>query len=90
MARTFEFVLNFVGCVTVTVSPNQINIIIIIIKSDFRKTRITSNLEIANCPTRGKPDLQQERHKTFKNKNKMALHGHNTCIIDSGGPVPAP
>ena len=31
MARTFEFVLHFVGCVTVTVSPNQIIIIIIII-----------------------------------------------------------
>ena len=31
MARTFEFVLQFVGCVTVTVSPNQIIIIIIII-----------------------------------------------------------
>ena len=31
MARTFEFVLHFVGCVTVTLSPNQINIIIIII-----------------------------------------------------------
>ena len=31
MARTFEFVLYFVGCVTVTVSPNQIIIIIIII-----------------------------------------------------------
>ena len=30
MARTFEFVLHFVGCVTVTVSPNQIIIIIII------------------------------------------------------------
>ena len=29
MARTFEFVLHFVGCVTVTVSPNQIIIIII-------------------------------------------------------------
>ena len=28
--RTFEFVLHFVGCVTVTVSPNQIIIIIII------------------------------------------------------------
>ena len=27
MARTFEFVLHFVGCVTVTVSPNQIIII---------------------------------------------------------------
>ena len=31
LARTFEFVLHFVGCVTVTVSPNQIIIIIIII-----------------------------------------------------------
>ena len=31
MARTFEFVSQFVGCVTVTVSPNQIIIIIIII-----------------------------------------------------------
>ena len=31
MARTFKFVLHFVGCVTVTVSPNQIIIIIIII-----------------------------------------------------------
>ena len=31
MARTFEFVLHFVRCVTVTVSPNQIIIIIIII-----------------------------------------------------------
>ena len=30
MARTFEFVLHFVECVTVTVSPNQIIIIIII------------------------------------------------------------
>ena len=30
MARTFEFVSQFVGCVTVTVSPNQIIIIIII------------------------------------------------------------
>ena len=27
MARTFEFVLHFVRCVTVTVSPNQIIII---------------------------------------------------------------
>ena len=27
MAHTFEFVLHFVGCVTVTVSPNQIIII---------------------------------------------------------------
>ena len=33
MARTFEFVLHFVECVTVTVSPNQIIIIIIIIMS---------------------------------------------------------
>ena len=32
--RTFEFVLQFVGCVTVTVSPNQIIIIIIIITLD--------------------------------------------------------
>ena len=32
MARTFEYVLHFVRCVTVTVSPNQIIIIIIIIK----------------------------------------------------------
>ena len=31
MARTFEYVLHFVSCVTVTVSPNQIIIIIIII-----------------------------------------------------------
>ena len=31
MARTFAFVLHFVGCVTVTMSPNQIIIIIIII-----------------------------------------------------------
>ena len=31
MARTFEFVLHFVRCVTVTVSPNQISIIIVII-----------------------------------------------------------
>ena len=31
MARTFEFVLHFVRCVMVTVSPNQIIIIIIII-----------------------------------------------------------
>ena len=31
MARTFEYVLHFVRCVTVTVSPNQIIIIIIII-----------------------------------------------------------
>ena len=31
MARTFEVVLHFVRCVTVTVSPNQIIIIIIII-----------------------------------------------------------
>ena len=31
MAHTFEFVLHFVRCVTVTVSPNQIIIIIIII-----------------------------------------------------------
>ena len=30
-ARTFEYVLHFVGCDTVTVSPNQIIIIIIII-----------------------------------------------------------
>ena len=30
MARTFEFVLHFVGCVTVTVSPNQIISIIVI------------------------------------------------------------
>ena len=29
MARTFEFVLHFVGCVTVTVSPNRIIIIIV-------------------------------------------------------------
>ena len=31
VARTFEYVLHFVRCVTVTVSPNQIIIIIIII-----------------------------------------------------------
>ena len=30
MARTFEYVLHFVRCATVTVSPNQIIIIIII------------------------------------------------------------
>ena len=30
MAHTFEYVLHFVRCVTVTVSPNQIIIIIII------------------------------------------------------------
>ena len=31
MARTFEYVLHFVRCVTLTVLPNQIIIIIIII-----------------------------------------------------------
>ena len=36
MAGTFEFVLHFVGCVTVTVSPNQIIIIIIIIKKKLK------------------------------------------------------
>ena len=35
MARTFEYVLHFVGCDTVTVSPNQIIIIIIIIIKKF-------------------------------------------------------
>ena len=38
MARTFEFVLHIVGCVTVTVSPNQI-IIIIIFNKDVGVTR---------------------------------------------------
>ena len=38
-ARTFEFVLHFVRCVRVTVSPNQIIIIIIII-SDSGSYRI--------------------------------------------------
>ena len=42
MARTFEFVLHFVGCVTVTVSPNQIIIIIIIIKGRDENIHIYS------------------------------------------------
>ena len=43
MARTFEYVLHFVRCVTVTVSPNQIIIIIIIIKE-----KQTDYIEIFN------------------------------------------
>ena len=35
MARTFEFVLHFVRCVLVTVSPNKIIIIIIIMNDGF-------------------------------------------------------
>ena len=37
---SFEFVLQFVGCVTVTVSPNQIIIIIIIIISTLVGIRV--------------------------------------------------
>ena len=43
MARTFEFVLHFVGCVTVTVSPNQIIIIIIIIIMNLQANLSTIN-----------------------------------------------
>ena len=43
MARTFEYVLHFVRCVTVTLSPNQIIIIIIIIISVSKLQEIVSN-----------------------------------------------
>ena len=55
MARTFEFVLHFVGCVTVTVSLNQIIIIIIIFfntpgpaRGDIKNDKISVKKQIKN------------------------------------------
>ena len=57
MARTFEFVLHFVRCVTVTVSPNRIIIIII---SSSSKKRFPHPVEISQVKKIKKTNSKQD------------------------------